>query len=61
MIQHSFKEAIVEMMRQIAKEIPSSHKKTPQSLSYCWRCRALFCNSRVSDDRSDHAVCGKNP
>ena len=29
MVPHSFKEAIIEMMKQIAKEIPDSHKKVP--------------------------------
>jgi len=28
-IAHSFKEAIIEMMSEIAKEIPDSHKQTP--------------------------------
>jgi len=51
MIPTSFKEAIIEMMRQIAKEIPDSHKKMPVK-AYLVGGGAVhyYCNSRVSDD-----------
>jgi hypothetical protein len=52
MVPHSFKEAIIEMMTQIAKEIPDSHKKVPVKkpfetisfrLSYSSRISYTFC------------------
>jgi len=51
MVPHSFKEAIIEMMKQIAKEIPDSHKKVPVK-AYLTGGGAVhyYCNSRVSDD-----------
>ena len=51
MIAGSFKEAIIEMMEQIAKEIPDSHKKTPVK-AYLTGGGAVhyYCNKRVSDD-----------
>ena len=51
MIAHSFKEAIIEMMGEIAKEIPDSHKQTPVK-AYLTGGGAVhyYCNSRVSDD-----------
>ena len=51
MIPTSFKEAIIEMMRQIAKEIPDSHKQVPAK-AYLTGGGAVhyYCNSRVSDD-----------
>jgi hypothetical protein len=47
----SFKDAIIEMMEQIAKEIPDSHKKVPVK-AYLTGGGAVhyYCNSRVSDD-----------
>ncbi len=51
MIAHSFKEAIIEMMAEIAKQIPDSHKQTPVK-AYLTGGGAVhyYCNSRVSDD-----------
>jgi len=51
MIPKSFKAAIVEMMEQIAKEIPDSHKQMPIR-AYLTGGGAVhyYCNSRVSDD-----------
>jgi hypothetical protein len=51
MIATSFKEAIREMMQQIAKEIPDSHKQMPVR-AYLTGGGAVhyYCNSRVSDD-----------
>jgi hypothetical protein len=51
MIPTSFKEAIIEMMEQIAKEIPDSHKQMPVK-AYLTGGGAVhyYCNSRVSDD-----------
>jgi len=50
-IAHSFKEAIIEMMAKIAKQIPDSHKQTPVK-AYLTGGGAVhyYCNSRVSDD-----------
>lgn len=51
MIAHSFKEAIIEMMGEIAKQIPDAHKQTPVK-AYLTGGAAVhyYCNSRVSDD-----------
>ena len=51
MIAHSFKEAIIEMMGEIAKQIPDVHKQTPVK-AYLTGGAAVhyYCNSRVSDD-----------
>ena len=51
MIATSFKEAIIEMMEEIAKAIPDSHKQTPVK-AYLTGGGAVhyYCNSRVSDD-----------
>ncbi len=51
MIAHSFNEAIIEMMAEIAKQIPDSHKQTPVK-AYLTGGGAVhyYCNSRVSDD-----------
>ena len=51
MIAKSFNEAIIEMMKEIAKQIPNSHKKTPVK-AYLTGGGAVhyYCNSRVSDD-----------
>ena len=51
MIATSFKEAIIEMMQEIAKAIPDSHKQTPVK-AYLTGGGAVhyYCNSRVSDD-----------
>lgn len=51
MIATSFKEAIIEMMQEIAKQIPDSHKQTPVK-AYLTGGGAVhyYCNSRVSDD-----------
>ena len=51
MIATSFKDAIIEMMGQIAKQIPDSHKQTPVK-AYLTGGGAVhyYCNSRVSDD-----------
>ena len=51
MIAHSFKEAIIEMVGEIAKQIPDSHKQTPVK-AYLTGGGAVhyYCNSRVSDD-----------
>jgi len=51
MIAKSFKEAIIEMMEQIAKEIPDSHKQTPVQ-AYLTGGGAVhyYSNRRVSDD-----------
>ncbi len=51
MIAQSFKEAIIEMMEEIAKEIPDSHKKQPVK-AYLTGGGAVhyYCNKRVSDD-----------
>ncbi len=51
MIANSFKEAIIEMMQEIAKAIPDSHKKKPVK-AYLTGGGAVhyYCNSRVSDD-----------
>ena len=51
MIATSFKEAIIEMMGEIAKQIPDSHKQTPVK-AYLTGGGAVhyYCNSRVSDD-----------
>jgi hypothetical protein len=50
-IATSFKDAIIEMMEEIAKAIPDSHKKTPVK-AYLTGGGAVhyYCNSRVSDD-----------
>jgi hypothetical protein len=47
----SFKGAIIEMMQEIAKAIPNSHKQTPVK-AYLTGGGAVhyYCNSRVSDD-----------
>ena len=51
MVPHSFRDAIVEMMRQIAKEIPDAHKQMPVK-AYLTGGAAVhyYSNSRVSDD-----------
>lgn len=51
MIATSFKEAIIEMMQEIAKQIPDSHKQIPVK-AYLTGGGAVhyYCNSRVSDD-----------
>lgn len=51
MVATSFKEAIIEMMEEIAKAIPDSHKQTPVK-AYLTGGGAVhyYCNSRVSDD-----------
>lgn len=51
MIATSFKEAIIEMMQEIAKQIPDSHKQRPVK-AYLTGGGAVhyYCNSRVSDD-----------
>ena len=51
MVARSFKEAIMEMMEEIAKAIPDSHKQTPVK-AYLTGGAAVhyYCNSRVSDD-----------
>ena len=51
MIAKSFKEAILEMMSEIAKQIPDSHKQTPVK-AYLTGGGAVhyYCNKRVSDD-----------
>lgn len=51
MIATSFKDAIIEMMEEIAKAIPDSHKQTPVK-AYLTGGGAVhyYCNSRVSDD-----------
>ncbi len=51
MIATSFKDAIIEMMQEIAKAIPDSHKKTPVK-AYLTGGGAVhyYSNSRVSDD-----------
>jgi len=51
MIAQSFNEAIIEMMGEIAKQIPDSHKQTPVK-AYLTGGGAVhyYCNSRVSDD-----------
>ena len=51
MIATSFKDAIIEMMQEIAKAIPDSHKQTPVR-AYLTGGGAVhyYCNSRVSDD-----------
>jgi len=51
MLPTSFKEAIIEMMTQIAKEIPDVHKNIPVK-AYLTGGGAVhyYCNSRVSDD-----------
>lgn len=51
MIAKSFKDAIIEMMGEIAKQIPDAHKQTPVK-SYLTGGGAVhyYCNSRVSDD-----------
>ncbi len=51
MIPTSFESAILEMMKQIANEIPDSHKKIPVK-AYLTGGGAVhyYCNSRVSDD-----------
>ena len=51
MVPYSLKEAIIEMMKQIAKEIPDSHKEVPVK-AYLTGGGAVhyYCNSRVSDD-----------
>jgi len=50
-IATSFKEAIIEMMQEIAKQIPDSHKQIPVK-AYLTGGGAVhyYCNSRVSDD-----------
>jgi hypothetical protein len=50
-IATSFKDAIIEMMQEIAKVIPDSHKQTPVK-AYLTGGGAVhyYCNSRVSDD-----------
>lgn len=51
MVAQSFKEAIVQMMEQIAEEIPDSHKETPVR-AYLTGGGAVhyYSNKRVSDD-----------
>ena len=51
MIAKSFKEAIIEMMEEIAKQIPDAHKKAPVK-AYLTGGGAVhyYCNKRVSDD-----------
>ena len=51
MIAKSFKEAILEMMQEIAKQIPDSHKQSPVK-AYLTGGGAVhyYCNKRVSDD-----------
>ena len=51
MIATSFKEAIVEMMEEIAKHIPDAHKQSPVK-AYLTGGGAVhyYCNARVSDD-----------
>ena len=51
MIAKSFKEAIIEMMEEIAKQIPDAHKKEPVK-AYLTGGGAVhyYCNKRVSDD-----------
>ena len=51
MLPTSFKDAIIEMMMQIAKEIPDVHKKVPVK-AYLTGGGAVhyYCDSRVSDD-----------
>ena len=51
MIATSFKDAIIEMMQEIARAIPDSHKQTPVK-AYLTGGGAVhyYCNSRVSDD-----------
>ena len=51
MIANSFKEAIIKMMEQIAKEIPDSHRKMPVK-AYLTGGGAVhyYSNKRVSDD-----------
>jgi len=50
-IATSFKDAIIEMMQEIARAIPDSHKQTPVK-AYLTGGGAVhyYCNSRVSDD-----------
>jgi len=50
-IATSFRDAIIEMMQEIAKAIPDSHKQTPVK-AYLTGGGAVhyYCNSRVSDD-----------
>ncbi len=51
MIAKSFKEAIIEMMEEIAKQIPDVHKQKPVR-AYLTGGGAVhyYCNKRVSDD-----------
>lgn len=51
MIARSFKEAITEMMKEIARKIPDTHKKEPVK-AYLTGGGAVhyYCNKRVSDD-----------
>ncbi len=51
MIAKSFSEAIVQMMEEIAKQIPNAHKKEPIR-AYLTGGGAVhyYCNARVSDD-----------
>ena len=51
MIAKSFKEAIIEMMEEIAKQIPDAHKQKPVR-AYLTGGGAVhyYCNKRVSDD-----------
>jgi len=50
-IATSFKEAIVEMMGEISKRIPDTHKQEPVR-AYLTGAGAVhyYCNARVSDD-----------
>ena len=51
MLPTSFKEAIIEMMTQIAKEIPDVHKNIPVKACLTGGGAVhYYCNSRVSDD-----------
>ena len=51
MVANSFGEAVIEMMREIARQIPDSHRKIPVK-AYLTGGAAVhyYCNSRVSDD-----------
>jgi len=50
-IAKSFREAIVQMMEEIAKQIPDVHKQEPVR-AYLTGGAAVhyYCNARVSDD-----------
>lgn len=51
MVAGSFNEAIIEMMEEIAKQIPDAHKQSPVK-AYLTGGGAVhyYCNNRVSDD-----------